>query len=630
MNEIIDWLQAATFAGGAAIILTLVLSPLIRRFLGAQASFVLWILPLSMLVWPWIVPSKISIIPARPELPPVLVTAVLHHAPVVSSGSSELQSRTKFPITSLMVLVWAVGSTIFVGRSVLRAIQTHRLVRTSSVIHRRPPDLTNSQGLRLVESPLASGPAMCGFFNPVIILPKGFAERIDDDYLYWIILHETGHIRRGDMFWCWAFEMARAIHWFNPLVWVAAHAARVDMEMACDEWVLSRSRTDKEKYGEAILRAASFSTPSPSMSASMAETRYGLSRRIRHLVRTHPRGIWTIFIVLIFGVAGAFLLTPFRKASPSATLPPSTPSSPQMVNIKAIFLEVTPKVGENFFGSSSENSQSILNPEELKTLLNELNTQQGIELVSSPMVTTKVDQRATIQIVREFRYPSEFDFQSNDSKVQNPTPTAFATEPVGITLEAVVTAADGRRLVLEATPRVVEFLGFVNYAGERPSPKDGSEDTVEAALRPTANRTAALNQPIFRRRGISTSVILGSGDTVLIGGLSRKGKDGMLESIQAKPSEQNQPESDRVLYILITASLAATDQKIPEAPETSSPTSQSANPTSSNIPSGVPVPDKQGFVTSPHAPDMGYVDVRGLPSGSEVRCPYTGKLFLVP
>jgi hypothetical protein len=49
-----------------------------------------------------------------------------------------------------------------------------------------------------------------------------------------------------------------------------------------------------------------------------------------------------------------------------------------------------------------------------------------------------------------------------------------------------------------------------------------------------------------------------------------------------------------------------------------------------NLPYGNPVPGKPGLVTSPFAPDAGYVQVLGFPPGSTVEDPYTGKIFLTP
>src|SRR5437868_15343443 len=76
--------------------------------------------------------------------------------------------------------------------------------------------------------------------------------------------------------------------------------------------------------------------------------------------------------------------------------------------------------------------------------------------------------------------------------------------------------------------------------------------------------------------------------------------------------------------------------KEPETTETPEPVSTR---TASSVPSqrprtdlpyGVPVPNKPGFVISPYSPNAGYVNIRGFPAGTEVKDPYTGKAFITP
>ena len=63
----------------------------------------------------------------------------------------------------------------------------------------------------------------------------------------------------------------------------------------------------------------------------------------------------------------------------------------------------------------------------------------------------------------------------------------------------------------------------------------------------------------------------------------------------------------------------------PNAPATTT----TASP-ATNYPKGYPVSGKPGFVRSPYAEHAGLVDVQGYASGTQVKCPYTGKIFLVP
>jgi hypothetical protein len=79
---------------------------------------------------------------------------------------------------------------------------------------------------------------------------------------------------------------------------------------------------------------------------------------------------------------------------------------------------------------------------------------------------------------------------------------------------------------------------------------------------------------------------------------------------------------------------AAAQTPTPTATSTLPPVLPASAPPVKNlkrdIPYGIPVPGKTGFVTSPYSPKAGFVDVRGFPSGTEVKDPYSGKIFLTP
>jgi beta-lactamase regulating signal transducer with metallopeptidase domain len=254
--------------------------------------------------------------------------------------------------------------------------------------------------------------------------------------------------------------------------------------------------------------------------------------------------------------------------------------APYQVEVQARFIEMKmPEAGWKALGLNDVSAEgvfqmnSVLDPNGLHALLAQINAAgvtTGVDLLSAPRVTTKSGQRAVIEIIREFRYPSQF--QPDQKQPDGLLPIQFETRNIGITLEAEPTVApDGSSVDLGLVPQIVELMGFVRVRDGQPIPlaldptKKGLDQILNASL-----PKDAVVQPIFSTRKISTSVRLRSGDTIVLGGLKHA-------------AESQAAEESRVLFVLITARV------IPSAT-----TMPAAGPA---LPGGVPAPGIYGEVS---------------------------------
>jgi len=177
------------------------------------------------------------------------------------------------------------------------------------------------------------------------------------------------------------------------------------------------------------------------------------------------------------------------------------------------------------------------NPQ-FQVVLRALSQKKGIDLVSAPKVTTKSGSTAKIEIVREFRYPSQFDppqlsatTGATFAPVVPNSPSAWDTKNTGITLEVEPTVGpDSYTIELRLAPRVIEFDGFINYGNPINATVAqaflvGTGAAAVSILGPSTTFEATpntINQPVFSTREVETQVSVYDGQTVVMGGLMRE------------------------------------------------------------------------------------------------------------
>lgn len=167
------------------------------------------------------------------------------------------------------------------------------------------------------ESDQPGPPFVLGFFPPRIYLPKNLTEP-DRSY---VLAHERLHLRRGDFVWKPLFFLAAAVHWFNPVLWLAWRLFCRDLEASCDEGVLRElPEGERAGYARALLTLAAPETHR--LPAAFGE--HDVSRRVKGvLAYRKPAVIAAAVLVVAVGGVGLWLAA---DSSSGAGLPQSPPA----------------------------------------------------------------------------------------------------------------------------------------------------------------------------------------------------------------------------------------------------------------------------------------------------------------
>lgn len=261
------WFPEAALKGSAILAIAWLATRLLRQQ-PAALRHVVWAMALgSVLVMPFAAattPVRLPITwPALTALPEALPTSATIDrgpeaatkteasvtSPVIDAASDdESITAPSVPARSPVewaLLAWMAGALVLAVRFLAGLVSIARLRRQATTDDRllEAIEVVSARvGLRstpaLVVSPSVGLPCASGWLRPVVMLPDE-ARTWADERLELVLLHELTHIRRGDYVAHVIAEWTRIVHWYNPLVWVAARSLRAEAERATDERVVS-------------------------------------------------------------------------------------------------------------------------------------------------------------------------------------------------------------------------------------------------------------------------------------------------------------------------------------------------------------------------------------------------------
>ncbi len=213
--------------------------------------------------------------------------------------------------------------------------------------------------------------------------------------------------------------------------------------------------------------------------------------------------------------------------------------SPRMIEVEAYFIRATPEEISSAITASGGSSGLFGADEFSKILANLKGTDASI--FGNPRAVTISGMKGVAYAGKEFPYPVEYQADKESGKNY---PISFERRNLGITFSFEPVAGPNDRINITVEPEYVSFLGFVDFSESAPPKNSSMKDLLKGNL-----KEGGVWQPVFSQFRVSTSIILQSGQTTLMGGVAEEvSSQAALDKGAIKA-----PDKARLIYVFVTA-----------------------------------------------------------------------------
>ena len=338
LELVLNWVIKSSMMASILAVLILLVKYALGNKLDAKWQYAIWMVLIIRLLIPCDIQSPWSIyslIPKNSVISPMVnqisipdIKAqignnsgkgiqVTKDQPIINQQSS---TKAEEPIAKnlsigwIVAMLWLVGALILAILTLVTNLRFHLLVRrepavTDARMSKLMQECTNKMDIRrnlpIIITNRIDAPCLYGIVSPKLLLPKSLVNRLNDENIRYIFIHELSHYKRKDILINWLAVAAQIVHWFNPLIWYSFARMREDCELACDADTLSYLRPEEyQSYGLSII---SLLTPvqSPWFPGTTGffgnKNNLQIKRRIKMIkLFKKPTLKWTWTVVVIF------------------------------------------------------------------------------------------------------------------------------------------------------------------------------------------------------------------------------------------------------------------------------------------------------------------------------------------